>query len=245
MSDATLNRFFAFHVIALPLVILGLVMSHLIALHEVGSNNPDGVEIKDNKDKATGIPLDGIPFHPYYTVKDMVGVTVFLIVFATIMFFAPEMGGYFLEANNFIPADPLKTPAHIAPVWYFTPYYSILRAVPPIGISQFPGVAAMGLSVMIFALLPWLDRSPVKSIRYRGSLYKKWLAAFVVSFLVLGYLGTVPSNVWGQFGPWLGSADRATVVARIFTIVYFAFFILMPWYSARDKTKPVPERVTH
>lgn len=245
VSDATLNRFFAFHVIALPLVILGLVMAHLIALHEVGSNNPDGVEIKATKDKATGIPLDGIPFHPYYTVKDMVGVAVFLIVFATIMFFAPEMGGYFLEANNFIPADPLKTPAHIAPVWYFTPYYSILRAVPPIGISQFPGVAAMGLSVMIFALLPWLDRSPVKSIRYRGSLYKKWLAAFVFSFLVLGYLGTVPSNVWGQFGSWLGGADRATVVTRIFTIVYFAFFILMPWYSARDKTKPVPERVTH
>jgi ubiquinol-cytochrome c reductase cytochrome b subunit len=247
VSDATLNRFFAFHVIALPLVILGLVMSHLIALHEVGSNNPDGVEIKATKDKVTGIPLDGIPFHPYYTVKDLVGAMVFLIVFATILFFAPEMGGYFLEANNFIPADPLKTPAHIAPVWYFTPYYSILRAVPPIGISQFPGVAAMGLSVMIFALLPWLDRSPVKSIRYRGSLYKKWLAAFVVSFIVLGYLGTVPSNVWGQFEKTLavvGGADIATVVARFFTVVYFAFFILMPWYSAIDKTKRVPERVT-
>jgi ubiquinol-cytochrome c reductase cytochrome b subunit len=216
VSDATLNRFFAFHVIALPLVILGLVMSHLIALHEVGSNNPDGIEIKATKDKATGIPLDGIPFHPYYTVKDLVGVMVFLIVFATILFFAPEMGGYFLEANNFIPADPLKTPAHIAPVWYFTPYYSILRAVPPIGVSQFPGVAAMGLSVMIFALLPWLDRSPVKSIRYRGTLYKGWLVAFIISFIVLGYLGTVPSNVWGQFGSWLDGAERATVVARIF-----------------------------
>jgi ubiquinol-cytochrome c reductase cytochrome b subunit len=245
VSDATLNRFFAFHVIALPLVLLGLVMSHLIALHEVGSNNPDGVEIKENKDKKTGIPLDGIPFHPYYTVKDMVGVMVFLIVFATILFFAPEMGGYFLEANNFIPADPLKTPAHIAPVWYFTPYYSILRAVPPIGVSQFPGVAAMGLSVMIFALLPWLDRSPVKSIRYRGKLYKSWLAAFVISFVVLGYLGTVPSNVWGQFGSWLGGADRATVVARFFTVIYFLFFILMPWYTAKDKTLPVPERVTY
>lgn len=244
VSDATLNRFFAFHVIALPLVILGLVMSHLVALHEVGSNNPDGVEIKAKKDKATGIPLDGIPFHPYYTVKDLVGVMVFLIVFAAIMFFAPEMGGYFLEYNNFVPADPLKTPAHIAPVWYFTPYYSILRAVPPIGISQFPGVAAMGLSVMIFALLPWLDRSPVKSIRYRGTLYKGWLVAFIISFIVLGYLGTVPSNVWGQFGAWMGGADIATVVARIFTVVYFAFFILMPWYSAIDKTKPVPERVT-
>ena len=247
VSDATLNRFFAFHVIALPLVLLGLVMSHLIALHEVGSNNPDGVEIKANKDKATGIPLDGIPFHPYYTVKDLVGVMVFLIVFCSILFFAPEMGGYFLEANNFVPANPLVTPEHIAPVWYFTPYYSILRAIPPIGVSQFPGVAAMGLSVMIFALLPWLDRSPVKSIRYRGTLYKAWLAAFVVSFVVLGYLGTVPSNVWGQFGvnlPLLGGADRATVVARFFTAVYFAFFFLMPIYTTLDKTKQVPERVT-
>ncbi len=250
VSDATLNRFFAFHVIALPLVLLGLVAAHLIALHEVGSNNPDGVEIKKLKDPQTGIPLDGIPFHPYYTVKDLVGVTVFLIVFSAIIFFSPEMGGYFLEANNFVPADPFKTPAHIAPVWYFTPYYSILRAVPPfpglgfIPPSQFPGVVAMGVSVAIFALLPWLDKSPVKSIRYRGNLYKKWLAAFVVSFFILGYLGTVPSNVWGQFGSWLGNADRATVVARIFTVVYFLFFILMPWYTKKDKTLPVPERVT-
>ncbi|KAF0836148.1 ubiquinol-cytochrome c reductase cytochrome b subunit [Methylovorus glucosotrophus] len=247
VSDATLNRFFAFHVIALPLVLLGLVAAHIIALHEVGSNNPDGVEIKKHKDPETGIPLDGIPFHPYYTVKDIVGVSVFLIVFSAIIFFAPEMGGYFLEANNFIPADPLKTPAHIAPVWYFTPYYSILRAVPPIMNSQFPGVAAMGLSVVIFALLPWLDRSPVKSIRYRGSIYKVWLALFVVSFLILGYLGTEPSNVWGVFDPstfFVGGADRATVVARIFTAVYFLFFILMPWYTSIDKTKPVPERVT-
>jgi ubiquinol-cytochrome c reductase cytochrome b subunit len=165
-------------------------------------------------------------------------------VFSAILFFAPEMGGYFLEANNFVPADPLKTPAHIAPVWYFTPYYSILRAVPPILNSQFPGVAAMGLSVVAFAFLPWLDRSPVKSIRQRGNLYKGWLAAFVVSFLILGYLGTVPSNVWGQFGAWMGGADRATVVARFFTVVYFLFFILMPWYTKKDKTKPVPERVT-
>lgn len=245
VSDATLNRFFAFHVIALPLVLLGLVSVHLVALHEVGSNNPDGVEIKSLKDKKTGIPLDGIPFHPYYTVKDLVGVVVFLIVFASIVFFAPEMGGYFLEHNNFIPADPLKTPEHIAPVWYFTPYYSILRAIPPIMNSQFPGVAAMGLSVMVFALLPWLDRSPVKSIRYRGSHYKWWLAAFVVSFIVLGYLGTKPSNVWGQFGDWAAGADVATVVARIFTAIYFLFFLLMPWYTARDKTKPVPERVTY
>jgi len=247
VSDATLNRFFAFHVIALPLVLLGLVAAHIIALHEVGSNNPDGVEIKKHKDPETGIPLDGIPFHPYYTVKDIVGVSVFLIVFSAIIFFAPEMGGYFLEANNFIPADPLKTPSHIAPVWYFTPYYSILRAVPPIMNSQFPGVAAMGLSVVIFALLPWLDRSPVKSIRYRGPIYKVWLALFVVSFLILGYLGTEPSNVWGVFDPstfMVGGADRATVVARIFTAVYFLFFILMPWYTSIDKTKPVPERVT-
>jgi ubiquinol-cytochrome c reductase cytochrome b subunit len=244
-SDATLNRFFAFHVIALPLVLLGLVMVHLVALHEVGSNNPDGIEIKANKDKKTGIPLDGIPFHPYYTVKDIVGVVVFLMVFAAIVFFAPEMGGYFLEHNNFIPADPLKTPEHIAPVWYFTPYYSILRAVPPVLNSQFPGVLAMGLSVVVFAFLPWLDKSPVKSIRYRGALYKRWLAAFVISFLVLGYLGTEPSNVWGQFGAWAGGADRATVVARIFTAIYFLFFLLMPWYTARDKTKPVPERVTY
>ena len=247
VSDATLNRFFAFHVIALPLVLLGLVVAHLIALHEVGSNNPDGVEIKKHKDPKTHIPLDGIPFHPYYTVKDLVGVSVFLIVFSAIIFFAPEMGGYFLEANNFIPADPLKTPPHIAPVWYFTPYYSILRAVPPILNSQFPGVAAMGLSVVSFAFLPWLDRSPVKSIRYRGTLYKKWLAAFVVSFLILGYLGTEPSNVWGQFAAntfFVCGADRATVVARCFSVVYFSFFALMPWYTKKDKTKPVPERVT-
>jgi ubiquinol-cytochrome c reductase cytochrome b subunit len=244
VSDATLNRFFAFHVIAVPLVLLGLVGAHLLALHEVGSNNPDGVEIKKKKDPKTGIPLDGIPFHPYYVVKDLFGVIVFLIVFSAIVFFAPEMGGYFLEHNNFLPADPLKTPAHIAPVWYFTPYYSILRAVPPMFDSQFPGVVAMGAAVMIFFLLPWLDKSPVKSIRYRGSVYKTALALFVVSFLVLGYLGTAPTNVWGQFGAWLGHAERATVVARLFTVIYFGFFILMPWYTRIDKTRPEPERVT-
>jgi len=248
VSDATLNRFFAFHVIALPLVLLGLVVAHLVALHEVGSSNPDGIEIKDNKDKVTGIPLDGIPFHPYYTVKDLVGVVVFLIVFASIIFFAPEMGGYFLEANNFIPADALKTPPHISPVWYFTPYYSILRAVPPVMNSQFPGVAAMGLSVLIFTLIPWLDKSPVKSIRYRGKVYKTWLALFVISFLILGYLGTEVTTVWGQFsGGWtviLDTKDRATWVARCLTIIYFSFFILMPWYTRIDKTKPVPKRLT-
>jgi len=247
ISDATLNRFFAFHVIALPLALAGLIFLHLVALHEVGSNNPDGIEIKQSKDKKTGIPLDGIPFHPYYTVKDIMGLTVFLLVFAFIIFFAPEMNGYFLEANNFIPADPLVTPAHIAPVWYFTPFYSILRAVPPILNSQFPGVAAMGLAVLIFFFVPWLDKSNVKSIRYKGALYKKWLTAFVLSFIVLGYLGTVPSNVWGQFSsilPIIGGTDIATVVARIFTVIYFAFFILMPIYSKKDKTKPVPKRVT-
>ncbi|MGB7542187.1 MAG: cytochrome bc complex cytochrome b subunit [Burkholderiales bacterium] len=244
ISDATLNRFFAFHVIAVPLVLLGLVAAHLLALHEVGSNNPDGIEIKKHKDPKTGIPLDGIPFHPYYTVKDTFGVAVFLVVFCLVVFFAPEMGGYFLEANNFIPADPLKTPQHIAPVWYFTPYYSILRAVPPMFNSQFPGVLAMGIATLILFFLPWLDRSPVKSIRYRGPLYKSALAIFVVAFLVLGYLGTVPTNVWGQFGAWLGGADRATVVARIGTAIYFLFFVLMPWYTSIDKSKPEPERVT-
>jgi len=244
ISDATLNRFFALHVIALPLVLLGLVMAHLLALHEVGSNNPDGIEIKKHKD-ANGIPLDGIPFHPYYTVKDILGVVVFLIVFVIIVFFAPEMGGYFLEYNNFVPADPLQTPAHIAPVWYFTPYYSILRAVPPLFNSQFPGVVAMGVSVMILFVLPWLDRGAVKSIRYRGMHFKVALTAFVIVFLILGYLGTEPITVWGQFGSWLGNADRATVVSRICTVIYFLFFILMPWYTKVDKTKPEPERVTH
>jgi len=244
ISDATLNRFFAMHVIAIPLVLLGLVMAHLLALHEVGSNNPDGIEINKHKD-ANGVPLDGIPFHPYYTVKDILGVVVFMIVFVIIVFFTPEMGGYFLEYNNFVPADPLQTPAHIAPVWYFTPYYSILRAVPPLFNSQFPGVVAMGVSVMVLFLLPWLDRGAVKSIRYRGMYFKGALAAFVVVFLILGYLGTEPITVWGQFGAWLGNADRATVMARICTVIYFLFFILMPWYTKVDKTKPEPERVTH
>ena len=243
VSDATLNRFFAFHVIAVPLVLLGLVAAHILALHEVGSNNPDGVEIKAHKD-AAGHPLDGIPFHPYYTVKDLMGVSVFLIVFSIIMFFMPEGGGYFLEYNNFIPADPLKTPPHIAPVWYFTPFYSILRAVPPMFNSQFPGVIAMGVSTLIFFLLPWLDRSPVKSIRYKGPLFRAALTTFVIVFLILGYLGTEPTNVWGQCGAWLGNADRATVVARIGTAIYFLFFLLMPWYSKIDKCKPEPGRVT-
>ena len=246
VSDATLNRFFALHVIALPLVLLGLVVAHILALHDVGSNNPDGVEIKKHKD-ANGKPLDGIPFHPYYTVKDTVGAIVFLAVFCIVMFFMPEMGGYFLEYNNFIPADPLKTPEHIAPLWYFTPYYSILRAVPPLFNSQFPGVAAMGIATLILFLLPWLDRSPVKSIRYRGVYWRSAVAIFVVAFLVLGYLGVKPTTVWGQFGfdaLFLDTRDRATWMARLCTVIYFAFFILMPWYTAKDKVKPVPDRVT-
>ncbi len=231
VSDATLNRFFAFHVIAIPLALLGLVAAHLVALHEVGSNNPDGIEIKKHKD-ANGKPLDGIPFHPYYTVKDILGVVVFLMVFAAIMFFGPELGGYFLEDNNFIPANPLKTPPHIAPVWYFTPNYAILRAVPPMFASQFPGVLVMGLSVLSFFLLPWLDRSPVKSIRYRGPKFKIALTLFIIAFLWLGVLGVLPVT-----------AER-TWTARILTVVYFAFFVFMPWYTKNDKAKPVPERVT-
>jgi ubiquinol-cytochrome c reductase cytochrome b subunit len=247
VSDATLNRFFALHVAALPLVIIGLVAAHILALHEVGSNNPDGIEIKKNLDPRTGTPVDGIPFHPYYTVKDTMGVSVFLIVFAAVIFFAPEMGGYFLEANNFIPADPLKTPLHIAPVWYFTPYYAMLRAIPPLFGSQFPGVAVMGAAVLIFFFLPWLDRGRVKSIRYRGPRWKIAFAGFVVSFLILGYLGVEPTTVWGAFPagtPLIGGDYIATWVARVLTVVYFYFFIAMPWYTARDKERPEPQRVT-
>ncbi|MGD8575577.1 MAG: cytochrome bc complex cytochrome b subunit [Thiohalophilus sp.] len=231
ISDATLNRFFAFHVIALPLVLLGLVVAHILALHEVGSNNPDGVEIKKNKG-PDGKPVDGIPFHPYYTVKDIVGVVVFLIFFFAVAFFAPEMGGYFLEHANFVPADPLKTPEHIAPVWYFTPFYAMLRAIPPMFGSQFPGVVVMGAAIVVMFFLPWLDRSPVKSVRYRGPLFKIALAILVVSFIILGYLGVQPST------------PVKTTLAQIFTALYFAFFLLMPWYTKIDKTKPVPERVT-
>jgi len=274
VGDATLNRFFAFHVIAVPLVLLGLVAAHLMALHETGSNNPDGVEIKKNIDPRTGHPVDGIPFHPYYTVKDLFGVAVFLLVFSLIAFFAPEFGGYFLEHNNFIPADPLKTPPHIAPVWYFTPYYSVLRATTDdlkwvIGIAvvlfmvwaflrrgnnmmrmamvgagavvlallylleaKVWGVILMGASVLIFLFLPWLDRSPVKSIRYRGWMYKLALTIFVISFVVLGYLGM------------LTPTDTLTRIAQVGTILYFGFFLLMPWYTSIDKTETPPERVT-
>jgi ubiquinol-cytochrome c reductase cytochrome b subunit len=228
VSDVTLNRFFALHVVAVPLVLLILVVLHIMALHEVGSNNPDGVEIKKYKG-PDGVPLDGIPFHPYYTVKDLVGVGVFLILFAIAVFFAPEMGGYFLEHANFVPADPLKTPEHIAPVWYFTPFYAILRAVP----DKFIGVVAMGAAVMLFFFLPWLDRSPVKSIRYRGWRYRIALGAFTVSFIALGWLGMQqPTPLYA----WL---------ARLFSVIYFAFFICMPFYTRMDNDRPVPERVSY
>jgi ubiquinol-cytochrome c reductase cytochrome b subunit len=227
VSDATLNRFFAFHVIALPLVLALLVFLHIVALHTVGSNNPDGVEIKDKKD-ANGNPLDGIPFHPYYTVKDIVGVVVFLMFFSIVVFFMPEFGGWFLERDNFIPADPLKTPEHIVPLWYFTPFYAILRAVP----DKFGGVLGMGAAIVVLFLLPWLDRSSVRSTRYKGTYWRVALTVFVISFIALGYLGTQPAT------------PTATLFARIFTVLYFAFFLLMPWYSSRDTVKAVPDRVT-
>ena len=240
VSDATLNRFFSFHVIAVPLILIGLVAAHIVALHEVGSNNPDGVEIKKKKG-ADGHPLDGIPFHPYYTVKDIVGVVGFLIVFSFIVFFAPEGGGYFLEYNNFIPADPLKTPPHIAPVWYFTPFYSLLRAMvwPLFGLdAKFWGVVAMGGGVVIIAFLPWLDRSPAKSIRYRGPIFKTLLAIFIFAFAILGFLGTKPPS-YAFFGVIPGAP-----VAQLFSLYYFLFFLTMPVWSKIDKCKPVPDRVT-
>ena len=274
VGDATLNRFFSFHVIAVPLVLLGLVVAHIIALHEVGSNNPDGVEIKAKRD-ASGKPMDGIPFHPYYTVHDIFAVSVFLMVFTAIVFFAPEMGGYFLEYNNFIPADPFKTPLHIAPGWYFTPYYSMLRAVtdemmyaliacvlagaylaaarvrmPTLfkGVivggaavviammlsidAKFWGVVAMGGGVVILFFLPWLDNSPVKSIRYRPDWHKYLYAVFVLDFLVLGYLGMLPPSAIGGR------------VSQVGTLFYFGFFLLMPWWSRLGEPKKVPDRVT-
>jgi ubiquinol-cytochrome c reductase cytochrome b subunit len=231
VSDITLNRFFALHVIAVPLVLVGLVAAHIIALHEVGSNNPDGVEIKKHKDE-NGIPLDGIPFHPYYTVHDIVAVVVFLIAFCAILFFAPEGGGYFLEAPNFDPANPMKTPAHIAPVWYFTPFYAILRAIPSFFGSQFWGVLGMGAAVVVIALLPWLDRSPVKSVRYRGPIFKTMLVLFIISFIGLGILGALPPS------------DLRTIVSRILSVVYFIFFLGMPIYTKMDKCTTPPERVT-
>ena len=274
VSDATLNRFFSFHVIAVPLVLLGLVVAHLIALHEVGSNNPDGIEIKALRG-PDGHPLDGIPSHPYYTVHDIFGVVVFLFIFSAVIFFAPEMGGYFLEYNNFIPADPLKTPNHIAPVWYFTPFYSMLRAITSemmyaliacvvagavFGVwkarlasifkvaivvgavvacalmllidAKFWGVVVMGGAVIILFFLPWLDHSPVRSIRYRPSWHKYMYGVFVINFVVLAYLGVQPPSPLGE---------RVSQVGSLF---YFGFFLLMPWWSRLGEFKPVPERVT-
>jgi ubiquinol-cytochrome c reductase cytochrome b subunit len=226
-SDATLNRLFSLHVIALPFVLVGLVVAHLMALHEVGSNNPDGIDIKKNKD-ANGKPLDGINFHPYYTVKDLVGVGVFLILFLGAVFFAPDGGGYFLERPNFIPADPLVTPEHITPAWYFGAFYAILRAIP----SKLGGVIGMGAAVLILFAVPWLDRSKVRSIRYKGLLSKIALGLFTVAFIALTYFGLQPPSELG------------TLVSRLGTVIYFAFFLLMPVYTSIEKTKPEPERVT-
>jgi len=227
ISGITLNRFFALHVVALPIVILGLVVLHILALHEVGSNNPDGVDIKKKKDE-NGIPLDGIPFHPYYTVKDIVGVVVFLFVFCAVVFFFPEMGGYFLEKPNFEQANAFKTPEHIAPVWYFTPFYAILRAVP----DKLMGVIAMGAAIAVLFVLPWLDRSPVRSMRYKGWISKGFLLVFCVAFVILGVLGV------------LAPTPGRTLLSQVCTVLYFAYFLLMPFYTRLEKTKPVPERVT-
>ncbi|MBH18325.1 MAG: cytochrome b [Gammaproteobacteria bacterium] len=227
ISDITLNRFFALHVVAFPLAMIGLIFVHIVALHEVGSNNPDGIEIKEVKG-PDGIPLDGVAFHPYHTSKDLVAIVIFLIIFSLVVFYAPEMGGYFLERANFEPANPLVTPEHIMPSWYFTPYYAILRAIP----DKLLGAIMMAAAVIVPMFLPWLDKSPVKSIRYRGWIYKFALAIFVISFLILGWLGTQPAE-----GIYVN-------LARFFTVTYFLFFILMPYYTKIDKTKMVPERVT-
>jgi len=228
IADATLNRFFALHVAAIPLALLLLVALHLVALRQTGSNNPDGIEIKERLG-PDGHPIDGIPFHPYYTVKDVVGIGLFLVVLALIVFFVPTLGGLFLEAPNFEPANPLSTPEHIAPVWYFTPYYAILRAVP----DQRMGALLMLLAVAAFLFVPWLDRSPVKSMRYKGWMSRTALALFAISFIALGYLGLQPAE--GLY----------VLLARIFAVIYFAFFALMPFYTRLEKTKPVPERVTY
>ena len=234
ISGATLSRMFAIHVILIPLVLAALVFVHIVALHHVGSNNPDGIEIKKNKDKE-GIPLDSVPFHPYYTVHDIHAIVIFLFIFCAVVFFAPEMGGFFLEKPNFVEANPLVTPEHIAPVWYYTPYYSMLRAVtfPFLGIdAKLWGLIVMFAAILIPAALPWLDKSPVKSMRYKGTISKVMLVLLVVSFFVLGYLG-VKSPTYER-----------TLMAQIGTLVYFSYFVLMPWYTRVEKTKPEPERVT-
>ena len=227
IGDATLNRFFALHVIALPFVLVFLVIAHIIALHEVGSNNPDGVEIKKTKD-ANGIPLDGIPFHPYDSVKDIVGVVVFLFFFSIVLFYFPDGGGYLLEHANFIASDPLKTPEHIAPVWYFTPFYAILRAVP----DKLMGVGAMFAAIALLFFMPWLDRCKVKSVRYRSAIYKVNLTVFIISFVVLGWLAMQPAT------------PTLTLMSQIFSFLYFAFFVVLFVTSKNESTKPVPDRVT-
>jgi ubiquinol-cytochrome c reductase cytochrome b subunit len=232
IADATLNRFFALHVAALPLALVFLVIAHIMALHEVGSNNPDGIEIHEGPKDSQGHPLDGVPFHPYYTVKDLVGVMAFLLLFFGVIFFAPTFGGLFLESPNFGPANPLQTPPHIAPVWYFTPFYAMLRAVPSFAGTQVWGVLVLGASVLVLFFVPWLDRSPVKSIRYRGPIYKVMLAVFVVSFMTLGLCGLRPP------------AGIYPTLAKVGTVLYFAFFLLMPWYTKFDRVKPVPARLT-
>ena len=233
ISGATLNRFFALHVVALPIALLGLVVMHILALHEVGSNNPDGIEIKKNKDE-NGIPKDGVPFHPYYTVHDLVGITVFLFAFCSILFFAPEMGGFFLEYANFEQANGLKTPDHIAPVWYFTPFYAILRAVTidigPLD-SKFLGFVAMAAAIAILFVLPWLDRSPVKSMRYKGNFSRIALIAFAAVFVILGYLGVQAST------------PARTTLSQICSVLYFAYFIGMPFWTKYEKVREVPERL--
>jgi len=235
ISEVTLNRFFALHVVALPLVLVMLVFVHIVALHHVGSNNPDGVEIKKHKD-ADGVPLDGIPFHPYYTIgHDLPGIVLFLIVFCAIVFYLPEMGGYFIEQPNFEEANPLKTPTHIAPVWYYTPFYAMLRAAtyPLFGLdAKFWGFMVMAGAIVVPAVLPWLDRSPVKSMRYKGRASKFTLGIFIISFFILGYLGTIAPS------------PGATALAQVCTVLYFAYFMLMPWYTRVEKTKPEPDRVT-
>ena len=227
ISGITLNRFFALHVIALPLVIVALVVVHILALHEVGSNNPDGVDIKKHKDDK-GRPLDGVPFHPFYTVHDIMGIVVFLAVFCFVVFFWPEGGGFFLEHANFEEANGLKTPEHIAPVWYFGAFYTILRAIP----DKLLGVVAMGAAIAILFVLPWLDRSPVRSWRYKGWITKITLIAFAINFVILTWLGTQPATA------------LYTLIGQITSFLYFAFFLLMPWFTRFEKTKPVPERVT-
>ena len=228
ISDITLNRFFALHVIALPLALIALVFVHIVALHEVGSNNPDGIEIKEHKG-PDGVPLDGVAFHPYHTSKDLLYIAIFLMLFSAVVFFAPEMGGFFLEHANFEPANVRATPEHIAPVWYFTPFYAILRAVP----DKLGGALLMGIAVLLPLFLPWLDKARVRSIRYRGWMYKTALTLFVVSFIALGWLGLQPAE--GIY----------VLLARIFTVIYFLYFVLMPWYTSIDKTKPVPDRVVY